>query len=94
MTKEELEFKAGNIALSNFLSNYPDDMCYDDIIDLLLTESEDAVLEHDISIWEPFERHSNFDIARYIEDLRATVVYYFREECDETAQLCSQVRTA
>lgn len=79
MTREELEFKAGTIALSNFLSNYPDDMSYDAIVDLLLTRSEDVVLEHDISVWEPFERHSNFDIARYIDELRATVIYYFRE---------------
>jgi hypothetical protein len=80
MTNEEIKTKAENIALANFLSNSPDSMSYDEVIDALLNDSDNALIDKDIYIWSPFEHFPASDVARYIEDLKDSVMWNFKME--------------
>jgi len=80
MTNEEIQTKAENIALANFLSNSPDSMSYDEVIEALLNDSDNDLIEKDIYIWSPFENFPASDVARYIEDLKDSVMWNFKKE--------------
>jgi hypothetical protein len=80
MTNEEIQTKAENIALANFLSNSPDSMSYDEVIEALLNDSDNALIDKDIYIWSPFEHFPASDVARYIEDLKDSVMWNFKME--------------
>ena len=80
MTNEEIQTKAENIALANFLSNSPDSMSYDEVIGALLNDSDNALIDKDIYIWSPFEHFPASDVARYIEDLKDSVMWNFKME--------------
>ena len=80
MTNEEIQTKAENIALANFLSNSPDSMSYDEVIEALLNDSDNDLIEKDIYIWSPFENFPASDVARYIEDLKDSVMWNFKTE--------------
>jgi hypothetical protein len=54
-------------ALNQWLSDYPADMTYNEIISQI--ESDDY-LDHDIVIWEPIENYSGANIANIIDDTR------------------------
>jgi hypothetical protein len=54
-------------ALNQWLSDYPADMTYNEIINQI--ESDDY-LDHDIVIWEPIENYSGANIANIINDTR------------------------
>jgi hypothetical protein len=79
MKKQELEKKAELIALSNYLSDYPDDWSFDKIINLLL-KGDSEKLRESILVWETFEHYSPLDVARYIEDLKSSVMWRFSSE--------------
>lgn len=76
MTQEDLEQRAELIALGNYLVDYPDDLSFDQIIDLLIDGDSQDVYEK-IVVWEPFERYTAVDLARYIEDLKSNVMWRF-----------------
>ncbi len=80
MTNEEIQTKAENIALANFLSNVPDNLSYDDIIEKLYDDNFDGLIDSEIVIWEPFEHFPASDVARYIEDLKDSVMWNFKTE--------------
>jgi len=83
MTNEEIQTKAENIALANFLSNSPDSMSYDEVIEALLNDSDNDLIEKDIYIWSPFENFPASDVARYIEDLKDSVMWNFKTEAKQ-----------
>jgi hypothetical protein len=58
---------AETFALNQWLSDYPADMTYNEIINQI--ESDDY-LDHDIVVWEPIEDYSGEEIAEMIEDTR------------------------
>jgi hypothetical protein len=80
MTNEEIQTKAENIALANFLSNVPDNLSYDDIIEKLYDDNFDGLIDSEIVIWSPFEHFPASDVARYIEDLKDSVMWNFKKE--------------
>jgi len=83
MTNEEIQTKAENIALANFLSNSPDSMSYDEVIEALLNDSDNDLIDKDIYIWSPFENFPASDVARYIEDLKDSVMWNFKTEAKQ-----------
>ena len=83
MTNEEIQTKAENIALANFLSNSPDNMSYDEVIEALLNDSDNDLIDKDIYIWSPFEHFPASDVARYIEDLKDSVMWNFKTEKEQ-----------
>jgi hypothetical protein len=83
MTNEEIQTKAENIALANFLSNSPDSMSYDEVIGALLNDSDNDLIDKDIYIWSPFENFPASDVARYIEDLKDSVMWNFKTEAKQ-----------
>lgn len=83
MTNEEIQTKAENIALANFLSNVPDNLSYDDIIEKLYDDNFDGLIDSEIVIWEPFEHFPASDVARYIEDLKDSVMWNFKTEAKQ-----------
>lgn len=56
-----------NVALGQYLSDYPDDKTYEEVLDLILAEDES------ISIWEPFENYDPEWIVENIESLKQTL---------------------
>ena len=78
MTNEELQTKAENIALDTFLSNPPDNMSYAEIIEALLNDSDNDLID---CIWSPWRWHfPASDVARYMEDLKDSVILNFKKE--------------
>lgn len=70
MTEEQKIKMAERHALDHFLSDYPHEKEYDDIIDQISEGNMD-----DILIWEPFENHDPGIVAGWIENLKdATIV--------------------
>jgi hypothetical protein len=61
-------------ALSIFLSDYPDDMSFDEIIDLMNSETWSA---DGIIVWEPFENNTLDQVADFIEDTVRTAKHFF-----------------
>jgi hypothetical protein len=66
--------KYQQFALSIFLSDYPENATFNEIIDLL--ESEIWSVDS-ISVWEPFEYHTLEQVAQFIIDTVKTAKYYF-----------------
>ena len=70
-------------ALGQFLSSYPHDMEYDDILQRLIDGELDANDESEdddddesgIVIWEPFENHPTESVAEYIEETFDSLIY-------------------
>lgn len=56
-------------ALDHFLSDYPHEKEYDDIIDQISEGNMD-----DILIWEPFENHDPGNIAGWIDSLKDATI--------------------
>ena len=80
MNKSVLEAKAELIALGNYLTEYPDEWGFDQIIDLLLEGDSEKMWKNNILVWEAFDKLSTHDVARYIEDLKSNVVWRFTSE--------------
>jgi hypothetical protein len=68
--------KIEQFALSQFLSDYPDDTAYHSVLDMILDEDES------ISIWEPFEDHSPNWVVNQIEEMVTSMNYWFKEEIE------------
>lgn len=56
-------------ALQEWLSDFPDDKTYDQIIDML-TDPEEQWSHPDISVWEVVEHHTLEQVADMIENTR------------------------
>ena len=75
MTKEQIKEKAEFIALGTFLSAWPSELGYNEVMDLMIDAYDLA--DNGIDIWQPFENHSPEDITGYIEDLHDHIVHSF-----------------
>lgn len=60
-------------ALNAFLSNYPDDCNYHDVLNLLDEDSEEVL------IWEPLQSYDGKYISEQIECLKDTLEHNFIE---------------
>ena len=75
MTKEQIKEKAEFIALGTFLSAWPNELGYNEVMDLMIDAYDLA--DNGIDIWQPFENHSPEDITGYIENLHDHIVHSF-----------------
>jgi len=61
--------KAERFALNQWLSDYPEDMTYDEIISML-NESKNEWVHESLCVWELVENHTLDQVAEFIEDTR------------------------
>jgi hypothetical protein len=66
-------------ALGQWLSDYPDDKTYEEVLDLITEEHEDVIL------WEPIENYPPERVIEIIEDTRSS----FENSADD---LCSGIK--
>lgn len=59
-----------NFALNQWLSDYPVDMSYGDILEIMRTEENSWKCE-EISVWEAVENFTLDQVAEFIEDTKA-----------------------
>lgn len=60
-TREQLEAKAWELAISHYLSDYPFDKTPAEILDMIAIEHED------ILVWEPYEYYEVHTVIENIE---------------------------
>jgi hypothetical protein len=58
-----------HFALDQWLSDYPDNLTYEEII-VILKDPENAWCADDISVWEVVEDCTNDQVAEFIEDTK------------------------
>ena len=75
MTKEQIKEKAEFIALGTFLSAWPNELGYNEVMDLMIDAYDLA--DNGIDIWQPFENHSPEDLTGYIQDLHDHIIKSF-----------------
>ncbi len=66
-------------ALGQWLSDYPDDKTYEEVLDLITEEHEDVIL------WEPIENYPPERVIEIIDDTRSS----FENSADD---LCSGIK--
>jgi hypothetical protein len=72
---EKIEQSAEKQALDGFLTEYPDDMEYNEILERL--SNDDLVDDFGdtlILVWEPFEREDPSKVSEYIENSKDSLV--------------------
>jgi len=69
MRTNELRETAKNFALDQWLSDYPADMPYDDILNVLRSAEHEE--SDDITLWWIVENNSGRAVAQMIDDTRA-----------------------
>ena len=70
MNQEKIE----RFALCHYLSEFPDKLEYEKVLDLIMDEDEE------VSVWQPFEDYSPAKVVEYIEEMVITLNYWFVEE--------------
>jgi len=60
---------AENFALGQWLSDYPEDKTYDEIMELMEGE-EDEWVHEEISVWQTVEHFTLRQVAEFIEDTK------------------------
>jgi hypothetical protein len=73
-----LEHHAEQHALGQYLSEYPEDMEYEDIIERLVTNNLVNEESH-IVIWEPFEEGDPARVAVHIENAKSATLTLLKE---------------
>ena len=66
-------------ALGQWLSDYPDDKTYDEVLEMITEEHEDVIL------WEPIENYPPESVIEMIDDTRSS----FENSADD---LCSGIK--
>jgi len=66
-------------ALGQWLSDYPDDKTYDEVLEMITEEHEDIIL------WEPIENYPPESVIEMIDDTRSS----FENSADD---LCSGIK--
>jgi hypothetical protein len=66
-------------ALGQWLSDYPDDKTYDEVLSMITEEHEDVIL------WEPIENYPPESVIEMIDDTRSS----FENSADD---LCSGIK--
>lgn len=77
---EEFEKKAEYAALDQYLSEYPKELSYDEIIDIISKDEEDLLDDNNIMIWEVV-KHAYYsgDLVQYIENTKDCLIKDFKE---------------
>lgn len=55
-------------AINHYLSDYPHDRTFDEIIELIENESDD------VCVWEPFEYYPTEEIIDFIEHMKHSLI--------------------
>lgn len=66
-------------ALNEWLSDYPDNMTYDEIIDAMVGEEEEWTHEN-ITVWQVVEHFTLRQVAEFIDNTRAHFASVTNEE--------------
>lgn len=66
--------KMERFALAQFLSEWPDDLTYKQVLENLYAEDEDVV------VWQPFEDFPTYKVVEFIEEMVISMNYWFKEE--------------
>lgn len=66
-------------ALNEWLSDYPDNMTYDEIIDAMVGEEEEWTHEN-ITVWQVVEHFTLRQVAEFIDNTRAHFANVTNEE--------------
>lgn len=69
-TEEQIANLVNGHALDQFLTEYPDDMSYEDVILALRSDDAWALLDKGILIWSKFEDESAPEVADHIGNAR------------------------
>lgn len=77
-----LQNAAETFALNQWLSDFPVDMSFDEILDLLHTEK--YLDSDDIIVWEPVEDYPGADIAEMMKDTYQAFIRHASELMNET----------
>lgn len=59
-----------NFALNQWLSDYPENMSYEDILEIMRTEENTWKCE-EISVWEAVENFTLDQVSEFIEDTKS-----------------------
>lgn len=76
MQQNDLERKAESIALSTYLSWYPNDRSYEDICEMLVQEDRSG----EVSVWFVFEEFPIESVLGWMNCLRDTIINEFKGE--------------
>ena len=68
---EQIEKMAQDFVLDLFLSDYPDNLSYDQLL-TMMTEEPDW--ESEITVWEPFEHYDGHWMAQTINETKQSFV--------------------
>jgi len=74
---QTLRETAQEFALNQWLADYPDDMAYDDILNVLRSAEHEE--SDDITLWWIVENNSGRAVAQMIDDTRAAFERYAAE---------------
>jgi len=78
MNKQYLEEKAQQYALGQYLSEVPEDITYEQVINILNNDLSPSYTEEDLpddlQIWEPFEMEDPQTVAEYIENCKDSIL--------------------
>ena len=87
MTNPELIARCEYFALNQFLSEFPEDMDYDEIIQRLIDDDLDEDGDPIITVWEPFESHPTEVVAEYIEDTYNSLTWFTKNLIEDKLTL-------
>lgn len=68
---------AEEFALGQYLSDYPPDLEYDDVIAMILDEDDEVL------IWAPFDNYPRHELCTLIDDLRDSFRYHLKRAIHE-----------
>jgi hypothetical protein len=66
--------KIERFALCYYLSEFPDKLEYEKVLDLIMDEDDE------ISVWQPFEDYESSWVVDHIEEMVVTLNCFFAEE--------------
>jgi hypothetical protein len=66
--------KIEQFVLMQFLSDYPDNVKYEKVLDLIMDEDER------VSVWQPFEDYEPCWVVEHIEEMVISMNRWFKEE--------------
>jgi hypothetical protein len=69
--------KIERFALCHYLSEFPDKVEYEKVLDLIMDEDEE------VAVWQPFEDYEPGWVVEHIEEMVVTLNYWFAEEFAE-----------
>ena len=77
MTKEQIKEKAEFIALGTFLSSWPDNLSFDEVLESMERLGVYDLDDDGISIWQPFEDYPPNEVSDHILTLHDHIIQSF-----------------